>query len=370
VASQDNRELHIGVWRVDPALDEIARDGTTLKLEPRAMRVLVSLAERAGEVVSVNQLLDEVWKDLVVTPDSVYQAIAVLRRALGDDTKEPVYIANVLRRGYRLVGPVTWVASGSPTPGEPTAEPPETPVIVTRATVRSWLWPSVVLVLVAASALGYVIAESLRPSSRPLASVHEPTIPTVGPVEPSVAVLPFVDISDEKDQEYFADGLSGVLIDRLAMVPGLQVPGRISSLYFKGKQVPVAEIARALGVANLLEGTVRKSGNTLRVTARLERGDNGYQVWSHTFDGPLTDIFKIQDEIADAVVQVLKLSILDHYLPEAVRTTSIEAYALYFRAQSNMVSSGTAITLRPLNACMQRCDSIPTSQAPGLTLPS
>jgi transcriptional activator of cad operon len=342
VASQDNRELHIGAWRVDPALDEIERDGTTLKLEPRAMRVLVCLAERAGEVVSVNQLLDAVWKDLVVTPDSVYQAIAGLRRALGDDTKEPVYIANVLRRGYRLVAPVTWVASGSPTPGEPTAEPPEIPVIVTRATVRSWLWPSVVLVLVAASALGYVIAESLRPSNRTLAVVHEPTALTVGPVDPSVAVLPFVDMSDEKDQEYFADGLSGVLIDRLAMVPGLQVRGRTSSLYFKGKQVPVPEIAKALGVVNLLEGTVRKSGNTLRVTARLERGDNGYQIWSHTFDGPLTDVFKIQDEIADAVVQVLKLSILDHYLPEAVRTTSIEAYALYFRAQSNMVSNGVA----------------------------
>src|SRR3977135_4133669 len=107
-----NKELRIGAWRVDPALDEICRDGTTVKLEPRAMRVLVCLAEHAGQVVSVDQLLDAVWKDVVVTPDSVYQAVAALARALGDDTKEPAYIANVLRRGYRLVAPVTpWIAS-------------------------------------------------------------------------------------------------------------------------------------------------------------------------------------------------------------------------------------------------------------------
>src|SRR5271168_3184987 len=102
----DNRVLRIGAWRVDPALDEISRDGETVKLEPRAMKVLLCLAEHVGQVVSVDQLLDAVWKDVVVTPDSVYQAVAGLRRALGDTSKEPAYIANVVRRGYRLVAPV------------------------------------------------------------------------------------------------------------------------------------------------------------------------------------------------------------------------------------------------------------------------
>src|SRR5215472_16647208 len=101
-----NVVFHMAQWRVDPALDEISRDGKTVKLEPRTMRVLICLAERAGEVVSVNKLLDTVWKDLVVTPSSVYEAVAALRRALGDDPKEPIYIANVLRRGYRLVAPI------------------------------------------------------------------------------------------------------------------------------------------------------------------------------------------------------------------------------------------------------------------------
>src|SRR5882757_2729250 len=98
--------LCVGDFRVDPSLDEISRDGATVKLEPRAMRVLVCLAEHAGEVVSVEQLFDAVWKDVLVTHDSVYQAVAGLRRALGDDPKNPIYIANVQRRGYRLIAPV------------------------------------------------------------------------------------------------------------------------------------------------------------------------------------------------------------------------------------------------------------------------
>src|SRR5215831_16057472 len=96
----------MGPWRIDPAHDEISRDGTTVKLEPRTMRVLVCLAERAGDVVSVNELLNTVWKDLVVTQYSVYQAVAILRRALGDTPKDSAYIASVPRRGYRLVAPI------------------------------------------------------------------------------------------------------------------------------------------------------------------------------------------------------------------------------------------------------------------------
>src|SRR6516165_5317376 len=125
----------LGPWRVDPACDEISRDGTTVKLEPRTMRVLVCLAERAGDIVSVNDLLDAVWKDLVVTQYSVYQAVAVLRRALGDNPKDPTYIASVPRRGYRLIAPVEADAlmqdSASTTEPSPTADPQAAPVQVT-----------------------------------------------------------------------------------------------------------------------------------------------------------------------------------------------------------------------------------------------
>src|ERR1700753_2642621 len=106
MVSGSSGPLRIGAWRVDPALDELSMPGKTVKLEPRAMQVLVCLAEHAGQVVSVNELLETVWKDVIVTSDSVYQAVAALRRALGDDTKEP-YIVNVQRRGYRLVAAVS-----------------------------------------------------------------------------------------------------------------------------------------------------------------------------------------------------------------------------------------------------------------------
>jgi TolB-like protein/DNA-binding winged helix-turn-helix (wHTH) protein/Tfp pilus assembly protein PilF len=341
----DNKALRIGAWRVDPALDEISRDGTTVKLEPRAMKVLLCLAEHAGQVVSVDQLLGAVWKDVVVTPDSVYQAVAGLRRALGDTSKEPAYIANVLRRGYRLVASVSpWnEAATASNPEEQPLEAVPVPVAVSviPATARSrgWLW--VVLVLAAALAIGYPLVRKLFPSKQATTAGQE-TSAAVDVGEASVAVLPFVDMSDKKDQEYFVDGLSGVLIDRLSMVPGLHVPARVSSFYFKDKQATVPEIAKALGVAHLLEGTVRKAGDTLRITAQLVRVDNGYQVWSGTFDRPLTDAFRIQDEIAGAVVQVLKLSILYHYTPEAAQSTNIEAYTLYFRTHSIVASNGSA----------------------------
>jgi TolB-like protein/Flp pilus assembly protein TadD len=154
----------------------------------------------------------------------------------------------------------------------------------------------------------------------------------------SIAVLPFVDMSEKHDQEYFSDGLSEELIDMLTKVPELRVPARTSSFYFKGKQVTIGDIAKALGVAHVLEGSVRKSGNTLRVTAQLIRVDNGYHIWSETYDRKLEDIFKVQDEIASAVVTALRV----HLLPtqkaaeqEELRTENLEAYNLYLQGRQS-----------------------------------
>ena len=132
----------------------------------------------------------------------------------------------------------------------------------------------------------------------------------LGIPEKSVAVLPFVDMSERKDQEYFSDGMSEELIDMLAKIPDRRVPARTSSFYFKGKQATIAEIAKSLGVAHVLEGSVRKSGKTMRVTAQLIRVDSGYHMWSQTYDRTLDDVLKTQDEIAVAVVEALKISVL------------------------------------------------------------
>src|SRR6266436_7474766 len=165
-------------------------------------------------------------------------------------------------------------------------------------------------------------------------TVLAPTQASAQATAQSVAVLPFVDMSEKKDQEYFSDGLSEELIELLGKTPGLRVIARTSSFYFKGRAERLEAIAAELRVANVLEGSVRKSGNKLRVTAQLIRADTSEHLWSETFDRELTDIFKVQDEIAGAVVTALKV----HLLPAAqdeLRTENIEAYNQYLRGKEN-----------------------------------
>jgi TolB-like protein/Flp pilus assembly protein TadD len=146
----------------------------------------------------------------------------------------------------------------------------------------------------------------------------------------SIAVLPFVDMSQGKDQEYFSDGLSEELLNLLAQIPQLRVIARTSSFSFKGKEADVATIAKALNVANVLEGSVRKSGDTLRITAQLIRTADSSHLWSETYDRQLTDVFKIQDEIAGAVVAQLKVKLLPaQQVTNAHRTANTEAYNQY-----------------------------------------
>jgi serine/threonine protein kinase/TolB-like protein/Tfp pilus assembly protein PilF len=146
----------------------------------------------------------------------------------------------------------------------------------------------------------------------------------------SIAVLPFLDLSEAKDQGYFADGLSEELIDLLAQIQSLEVIARTSSFYFKGKDVPIPEIATKLGVAHVLEGSVRRSGHTVRVTAQLIRADSGVHLWSQTYDRDVTDIFKVQDDIASAVVAALKLKLLpSQQVVDPYRSDIAEAYNQY-----------------------------------------
>jgi TolB-like protein len=184
-------------------------------------------------------------------------------------------------------------------------------------------------------------------TERPAASVATVApaspLPAVAVSEKSVAVLPFVDMSEKKDQEYFSDGLSEELIDRLTKIPDLRVPARTSSFYFKGKSEDIPTIARRLMVAHVLEGSVRKSGMTLRITAQLVRADNGYHLWSQTYDRKLDDIFKVQDEIAGAVVSALKVSLANSSVLKMTTPKNTEAYTLYLQGRAiNRVAGNKA----------------------------
>jgi TolB-like protein/lipopolysaccharide biosynthesis regulator YciM len=152
----------------------------------------------------------------------------------------------------------------------------------------------------------------------------------------SIAVLPFADLSPEHDQEYFSDGITEELLDALAKIPGLRVPARTSSFRFKGQQVDIREIGEKLSVQSVLEGSVRKSGNRVRITAQLINANNGYHIWSDTYDRELTDVFAIQDEISRAIVDELKLKLAGSQSEEPLvrqATADSEAHALYLRAR-------------------------------------
>jgi TolB-like protein len=198
-------------------------------------------------------------------------------------------------------------------------------VMVGFAADRLWVWSR--------RAEPALVSSVTGPPPAPATATATATATAMIP-EKSVAVLPFVDMSEKKDQEYFSDGLSEELIGLLSKVPELKVPGRTSSFYFKGKQATIADIARTLGVAHVLEGSVRRSGNTLRITAQLIRADNGYDMWSETYDRKLDDIFKVQDEISAAVVKALKIALGADAMPRAKPTANQEAYALFLLSRS------------------------------------
>jgi adenylate cyclase len=239
--------------------------------------------------------------------------------------------------GFPVALLLAWIYEITPTGIKPSVEVDPNQSIA-RQTGRK-LDRAIIAVL--AVALTYFVADKFWISKRvaviaPTAAVAPPAVSTpASPVVPekSVAVLPFVDMSEKKDQEYFSDGLSEELIDMLTKVPELRVPARTSSFYFKGKQATIADIAKSLAVAHVLEGSVRKSGNTLRITAQLIRADSGYHVWSETFDRKPDNLFKVQDEIAYAVVKALKVSLLPQNRLDDSRTPSVEANDLYLQAK-------------------------------------
>jgi TolB-like protein/Flp pilus assembly protein TadD len=200
--------------------------------------------------------------------------------------------------------------------------------------------------IIVASLIGLVIAgfavdrlwvsnRGAAPTSVPTAAVPAPAPAPAAPTIPekSVAVLPFVDMSEKKDQEYFSDGMAEEIIDLLVKVPDLHVPARTSSFYFKGKSEDIPTIAKRLMVAHVLEGSIRRSGNRLRVTAQLVRADNGYHLWSETYDRQLDDVFKVQDDIASAVVSALKVSLLQAEPKRAGTAKNADAYTAYLQSK-------------------------------------
>jgi TolB-like protein/DNA-binding winged helix-turn-helix (wHTH) protein len=299
--------LRVGAWSVNPVSGEISRDEETVRLEVRTMRLLLCLAGHAGNVVSIDELLKTVWPDVVVSPDSVYQAVASLRRALGDDPKQPAYIATVPRLGYRLVAAVSpWTVQSS-TLAEPSKATGVERSVSAGASARTGGRLARVVVGLAGALCFVLVAFVLW--SRVGHVNRAASSGAVGPPDRSIAVLPFLDLTEKMAEEEFADGLTEELIDKLARIPGVRVPPPTSSFYFKNKRRSVADIARTLNVGYVLDGSTRKSGGRLRVAMRLIRADNGVVVWSESYDRSWGDVLTVQDDIASAATNALRPSI-------------------------------------------------------------
>jgi len=281
--------LRIGEWCVNPASGQISRDGQTARLEVRTMRLLMCLAEHAGEVVSIDDLLNAAWSGVAVSQDSVYQAVASLRRLLGDNPKQPTYIETVPRLGYRMVATVS--------PWEVTREE-AMPAPRRRATFVWGLGAALCFAVAGAFLLAGTLRNREQSASR---AIPQPL--------QSIAVLPFHDLTEEMTEAPFADGMTVELIDKLSKIPGLRVHAPMSPSSLKGTRSTLADMARMLGVAYVIDGSVRKSGSRLRVVARLIHAEDESVVWSETYDRPLDDILRVQDEIAGEVTKALRASI-------------------------------------------------------------
>jgi TolB-like protein/DNA-binding winged helix-turn-helix (wHTH) protein len=299
-------KTRIGAWIADPSSNLLLRDERSVRLEPRAMDVLMHLAARTGAATSVNDLMTAVWKNLVVTDGSVYLAISQLREALGNTDGGKSYIETVPKRGYRLIVPV-----------EPVAE--RVAVVPTvGALKRSWKIPAIAVALLAA-----VLATVW---------VLRPTEPAI---DRSLAVLPFADLSPEGDQAYLADGFTEEVLNRLAGLRDLRVIARTSSFRLRGRGADARAVGEKLGVEHLLLGSVRKAGDRLRITAQLIEARTGQQLWAQTYERQLVDIFSVQDEIAKAVSAAMQVKLRVGELARMPgMTNDVEAYDEYLRGMA------------------------------------
>jgi transcriptional activator of cad operon len=304
--------LQIGEWTVNPSLDTISRVSETQKLEPRTMRLLICLADAAGEVVSVERLLNEVWSGVVVGSASVYQSVSQLRKLLGDVDPDPTYIATVPRKGYRLIASVRRIESTgaqltgpqlTSTQAESLAESVTTaaPMVARRRTLLP-------LIAAAAILIAVVVAGRLIWKTSSTAKLSPATVN-------SIVVLPFIDMTGDKSDQSFCDGLTEELSNWLAQIPTLRVVARTSAFAFRGQGEDVRKIGKALDTNHILEGSMRRSGDHMRVTVQLIDALTGYHLWSEDFDRPVADAIKMQEDISRSVAKTLQVRLT----PEADR---------------------------------------------------
>lgn len=324
--------MRFGPYELNLESGDLRKFGYRIKLQPKSFLVLQALLEAPGQLVTRDELKARLWPEntFVEFEASLNVAVRRLREALSDEAQDPAYIETVPRHGYRFIAtaeplPVAALPSLGPTlvreAGEAAAGPDSSIALLNVPKPSPWrrLLPALAALILLTAGMIWWKRSGIVPR-KPLAT--------------SIAVLPFADMSSEKNQQYFSDGLAEELLNQLAKAPGLRVAARTSSFQFRDKSTDLPAIGKKLDVATILEGSVRKEGNRVRISAELVKADDGFQLWSGTYDRNLNDVFAVQDDIARAITGELRLRLLSaHSSDVPQRGISSEAYNAYLQGR-------------------------------------
>ena len=327
--------FRIADWEIEPATGHIHRGEEDIKLEPRVMDLLICLASRPGEVFSREELETIVWTGMVVGYDALTSAMIKLRKAFNDDPHHPQIIETISKQGYRLIAPVGEVLKAPPATREPIPRddlPQRTKFHIPKLT---WI-AAIVIAGILAGGLGYWLTVQYRTSSTDTVAIGEEQSD-----KPAIAVLPFTNMSDDPEQEYFVDGITEDLITEFSRLSNLTVIAWTTSSSYKGKMIQPQNIGNDLGVDYILNGSVRKSGDRLRITAQLVETRSSKQFWAERYDRKLIQVFELQDEVTNKIVNAL-----------SVRITTAEKEKLG-RADTNNIAAYDSL-LRGLKYFKQR----------------
>lgn len=317
----------------------VLKNGQQQSLTPRAFDVLRHLVERRDRVVEKSEIFEQVWKEKFVTDNALTRVVAEIRQALGDSADSPQFIETVPKRGYRFIGPIeeqpiqppideAEIESSRKAGAEEESRPPAR---INSPPLTSPMRPHSLVFLIAA----LIVMTGVVGAIIWYGSFSHATETQSGPIS-SVAVLPLRNLSNDPANEYFSDGLTDGLITALSKVEGLEVRSLSSALRFKNQEVDPQTVGKQLNVAAVLEGGVRKDGESARVTVRLVSAADGRVLWAKdTNDRVLKDIFALQDEIASQVVAGLRLKLSGESRQHLTKryTENIEAYSLYLKGR-------------------------------------
>jgi TolB-like protein/DNA-binding winged helix-turn-helix (wHTH) protein/Tfp pilus assembly protein PilF len=329
-ASSRNLPLRFGVFELDVNTGELRKSGRAVRLRPQAAKLLGLLASRPGQLVTREDLQEQLWgqETFVDFEHGINLCIREIRTALGDDAVTPRYVETLPRQGYRFIAPIQAPYPSAKDPAldlqPPAPATPTTPI--TRTPQRSY-WP---VALFSAVSLAIVIAAAV---TNPRDWRERLFGGAAGPVR-SIAVLPLQNLTGDSAQEYFADGMTEALTTDLARMESLRVISRTSTMQYKAAKKSLPVIARELNADAIIEGSVQRSGNRVRVTAQLVRAADDRHLWAETYERDFLDILALQDDVASAIAKQVESRLGGPQpLPLAkAQTISPEAYETYLKA--------------------------------------